>query len=159
MQLLPEQEPIGLLVAAVRRRIKQAVGNRVRPHRLSPQQFWVLVVIREAHGLSLRDLAERLRLDAPTASRIVAGLVRRKLVRVSGHPRDRRRCALGLTARGALLARELHPFARQVREAVGWGLSPSEKSLLRRGLRRIIANMDRFEQGEREDVLPRGEAS
>ena len=47
-------EPIGLLIGAVRRRIRQAVGSHVRRYHLTTQQFWVLVAIYEHPGFSLR---------------------------------------------------------------------------------------------------------
>ncbi len=144
-QSLPRQEPIGLLIAAARRRIKQAVGGRARSYGVSPQQFWVLVALQERADLSLRDLAERQRMDQPTTSRVVAALTRRKLVRIADDPEDRRRSRLRLTAAGRALASDLHALAAEVREALVWGLSTAEKDTLRTLLRRVIANVDRFE--------------
>jgi DNA-binding MarR family transcriptional regulator len=147
MQVLPEQEKIGLLVAVTRRRIKQAVGRRVRPHGLSAQQFWLLVAIVEREGLSLRELSERLRTDQPTTSRIVTTLIGKRLVREEGDPRDRRRRRLRLTAAGRALAERVHPLALEVRAAIVEGISPAEQAALRNGLRKILQNMDRFERG------------
>jgi DNA-binding MarR family transcriptional regulator len=147
MQVLPEQEPIGLLVAATRRRIKQAVGRRVRPHGLSAQQFGLLVAIVEGEGLSLRGLAERLRTDQPTASRIATTLIRKKFVREEGDPRDRRRRCLRLTAPGRALAARVYPLVLELRGAIVGGLSPAERRALRNGLHKILQNMDRFEKG------------
>jgi DNA-binding MarR family transcriptional regulator len=144
-QLLSQQEPVGLLIGAARRRIKQAVGHRLRGHGLTPQQFWVLVNVREHEGQALHELAERLRLDQPTTSRIVSLLRGRKLVRMGGHPGDRRRCCLGLTASGRELIDRLRPLAREVREAVVHGMSPAEQDRFRRLLRQVMANMERFE--------------
>ena len=144
-QLLSEQEPVGLLIGAARRRIKQAVGHRLRGHGLTPQQFWVLINVREREGLALHELAARLRLDQPTTSRIVSLLRRRKLVRMGGHPGDRRRCCLGLSASGRELVDRLRPLAREVREAVVHGMSATEQDRLRRLLRQVMANMERFE--------------
>ncbi len=142
---MSEQEPVGLLIGAARRRIKQAVGHRLRGHGLTPQQFWVLVNVSEREGLALRELAERLRLDHPTTSRIVSLLRRRRLMRMGGHPGDRRRCCLGLTATGRELVGELRPLAREVREAVVQGMSAADQDRLRRLLRQVMANMERFE--------------
>jgi len=142
---LSEQEPVGLLIGAARRRIKQAVGHRLRGYGLTPQQFWVVVHLRESEGLALHELAERLRLDQPTTSRIVTLLRRRKLVRMGGHPGDRRRCSLRLTATGAALGARLHPLVREVREAVVHGMSATEQGRFRRMLRQVMANMERFE--------------
>jgi DNA-binding MarR family transcriptional regulator len=149
-QPLPEPEPLGRLIGATRRRIKQAVVRRLGRHPLSPQQFWVLANIYESPGLSLRDLADRLRTDQPTASRIVAALSRRKWVLVQRDPRDRRRRSLGLTLPGRALAEEVYPLAREVRVAIEAGFSPAELVALRGFLGRIMGNLDRFDLEERE---------
>jgi hypothetical protein len=42
-QQLFKQDPLGRLIGAARRRLKQTVGRRVSRYGLSSQQFWVLV--------------------------------------------------------------------------------------------------------------------
>jgi len=150
------EEPIGLLIGAVRRRIKQAVGSRVRAYNLSVQQFWVLVAIAELPGRSLGELARHLRMDKPTASRVVFVLMKRKLLDVVGDAADRRRARLYLGPAGACVAKALLQHARAVRCAVTRGLSPNEQQALRGSLRKIVANMDRLQQREGGPVIVRG---
>jgi DNA-binding MarR family transcriptional regulator len=144
-QISTSPRPLGLLIGAVRRSIKQAVTRRLRRRRLSAQQFWLLVALHEQPGPSLRELAEGRLMDSPTASRIVTLLLRRGLVRLEADPRDRRRRSIRLTARGTALARELHPLALQVREAIGAGFSEAEAEKLRGMLLRMISNVERFD--------------
>ncbi|MFI5370256.1 MAG: MarR family winged helix-turn-helix transcriptional regulator [Candidatus Eisenbacteria bacterium] len=129
----------------MRRRIKQAVDARVRGHRLSPQQFWVLVAIAETEGGSLGALAARQHMDAPTASRVVTTLTRRGLARIAMHPTDRRRAVLALTPRGRVLAERMRAIAVEVRAAVEDGFTPEEKTRLRRDLARMLDNLERFD--------------
>ena len=138
-------EPLGLLVGALRRRIKQAVDVRARRNRLSPQQFWLLVAILEVEGCSLRFLAERQRIDAPTASRVVGGLKHRGLVRFETDPADRRRGCLRLTPKGRALAQKMRSEAIEIREAVAAGLSDVEQERARVLLRHMLANLERFD--------------
>ncbi|HVN83802.1 MAG TPA: MarR family winged helix-turn-helix transcriptional regulator [Candidatus Binatia bacterium] len=145
---MDRDEPIGLLIGVVRRRIKQAVGSHVRRYRLSTQQFWVLVAVHEQPGISLGEVAAHLRMDKPTASRIVFTLMNRKLLQVKGHATDRRRACLHIGAASVPLIKELHGLASAVRGAVTRGLSPAELAVLRRGLRKIVDNMDRLQRGE-----------
>jgi MarR family transcriptional regulator for hemolysin len=152
------EEPIGLLIGAVRRRIKQAVGSRVRAYNLSVQQFWVLVAIAELPGRSLGELARHLRMDKPTASRVVFVLMKRKLLDVVGDAADRRRARLYLGPAGAGVAKELQEHARAMRSAVTRGLSPEEQQALRGSLRKIVANMDRLQQRERGPIIASGVA-
>ena len=105
--MLEQQEYIGLLIGAARRRLKQAVVAHLVPHRLSTQQFWILLAIRDLPGASLGAVAERQRLDLPTASRVVTSLCERGLVLLERSLDDRRRASVKLTAKGETLARKL----------------------------------------------------
>jgi DNA-binding MarR family transcriptional regulator len=144
---LSADEPIGLLIAAARRRIKQAVGSRVRRYDLTTQQFWALVAIYEHPGFSLGELAAQIRMDTPTASRMVFALMNRNLVEVRDDAADRRRARLHLKPAGAALAKDLHGLATATRATVVHGLSTTEQMALRISLRKIIANMDRLQDG------------
>jgi len=138
-------EPVGLLIAAARRRMKQAVGARARPYGLNAPQFWVLVGVAERRGTALGELADRLRLDAPTASRLVAGLTRKGLVRSGNDPADRRRRRIELTAKGTALAERMLPIARAARAAAISGVAVAEQDTLRRLLVRVIENLENFQ--------------
>jgi DNA-binding MarR family transcriptional regulator len=139
------EEHVGALLAAVRRRIRQVVRAEAGDLRLSPQQFWSLVGIDEAGPLSLGALAGRLRMDQPTASRVVASLTKRRLVRMAEDPGDRRRLLIDTTPEGAGLAARVRPVARDLREAIVSGFSPAELAALRGALQKIVGNLDRFE--------------
>ena len=139
------QEPAALLIAAIRRRMKQVVGAQVRAYGLSPAQFWILNRIFEGEGLSLRELASSLHMDQPTASRVVSTLAKNKLVRMEGDPVDRRRGRLVLTARGRSLADKLHPVAHQTRSAVEAPLTTAERETLRALLAKALSHIETVE--------------
>lgn len=67
---------------------------------LSVPQFRTLGFIDRHRGASLSDVAEHIGLTLPSMSKLVDGLVARKLVIRQSHADDRRRITLGLTARG-----------------------------------------------------------
>src|SRR5512133_2168208 len=141
------QEYVGLLIAAARRRIKQAVLARVAQHRLKPHEFWLLVALAENPGISQAALAQRIRADAPSVSRTIATLAGRRLVRIEFDPADRRRTRVFTTAAGDLLAEELIPLAAKIRSTIEAGMSATELAALRNGLRRVIANLESLEAG------------
>jgi DNA-binding MarR family transcriptional regulator len=136
------KEPVGLLIGAARRRMKRAVEQRVRPYGLTPQQFWALINIDEAEGPSLGEIADRLRMDAPTASRAVTQLLRRKLVKAEGDQGDRRRLRLWLAPAGRAKIGVLHELAANLRGAAVHGLTAREEETMRALLRKVIANLD-----------------
>ncbi len=142
---MPEQEPLARAIGATRRRIKQAVGRCLEPIGLRPQRFWIVVDLHERPGPSLRELAERLAMDEPSASRIIAGLVRTRLVHTRHDPGDRRRCCLELAPEGVALARRVAPIAAAVRSAVEAGFTAAEKETFLRLLRRIDDNVKHLE--------------
>ncbi len=139
------QEYPGLLIAIARRRIKQAVLRRVAGHRLAPQQFWMLMAVRERPGTTLTEVAQRMRIDPPTASRVLTALNRRGLVRPRPDAGDRRRSLVFLTPAGERLSQGLAPIADEVRDAIVDGMSPAEVDALAQGLKQVISNLDRFE--------------
>ena len=134
-------EPLGLLVAAIRRAVKAMVTRRVGPLGLTPLQFWVLVGALEAPGTSQAELARRLRCDEPSVSRVVAALSRRGWLRASRHQGDRRRVMLALEPAGRALARRLAPIAAEVRAEVEAPLDPAEREQVRKALARIAGHL------------------
>ena len=145
---MPDNEPVGLLIAAARASMKRAVTDRVRPHGLTPQQFWALIHIDEADGPSLGEVAARLRMDPPAASRAVTQLLKRKLVVAEGDAGDRRRLRLQLTRAGKARIGALRGLAGQLRGAAVHGLTRDEEQTLRTLLRKIIVNLDRLVGGD-----------
>ncbi len=142
---MPQHEPVGLLVVAVRRRVKQVTAALLGGYNLSPQQFWTVVVIARNGCLSLRELAARRRMDEPTACRVVNTLVRRRMVRRSPDPRDRRRSRLELTPSGQEVAGKLLPIASTISGAVEGALTAAEREAVVAGLKKVIASLDQFE--------------
>jgi MarR family transcriptional regulator, organic hydroperoxide resistance regulator len=146
--MLPEQEYVGLLIGAARRSIKLAVQQRARALRLTAQQFWFLNAARELPGASLGEIARRQRMGAPTASRLADGLARRGLLRIAADDRDRRAVRVLLTPAGVRLADRVHPIALSLRAAVVRGLSRREQAALCAALRRVMANVETFAEGD-----------
>jgi len=80
-----------------------AIRTEMRSHRgsdLSVPQFRVLVYLNRYKGASLSDIAEHMGLTLPSMSKMIDGLVARRLVTRRLAPGDRRRVTLALTALG-----------------------------------------------------------
>ncbi len=113
--------------------VMRTIRAELRRHRaadLSVPQFRTLAFIDRQSDASLSDVAEHIGLTLPSMSKIVEGLVVRKLVTRQTHPTDRRRMTLTLTARGqtalqssraatrACLAEDLAALSDRQRDAV-----------------------------------------
>jgi DNA-binding MarR family transcriptional regulator len=146
--------PLGLLIVAARHSIRQAIYARARRHRLTVQQFWALHALRQEPGLTQGELGQRVHLDAPAASRLVAELAKRKLIDVRPDRDDRRRLRLYLGERGLPLAEKLQAIADEYGQAVTRGIPEPELSALRAGLRKVIDNLAAFAAAGDEGAAP-----
>ena len=133
---------LGFLVAATRRRVKQVVWARLAPLGLTPQQYWVMLVINRKGPQSLHTLAREVWMDDPTASRVVKALCDRGLLHSDPDPAHGRRILIRLTPEGSGTARELEVISEDLRIRLAGGLSDEEQAVLRRGLTQMITNMD-----------------
>jgi DNA-binding MarR family transcriptional regulator len=83
--------------------IMRAIRTEMRRHRscdVNVPQFRTLAFLDHHPGASLSELAEYIGLTLPSMSKLIDGLVERKLVTRQTHAQDRRRITLALTARG-----------------------------------------------------------
>ncbi len=83
--------------------VMRSIRAQLRSHRgadISVPQFRAMGYIDRNDGASLSDLANHIGLTLPSMSKLVDGLVSRKLVRRASHNRDRRRICLSLTPSG-----------------------------------------------------------
>ncbi|HEX9011120.1 MAG TPA: MarR family transcriptional regulator [Holophagaceae bacterium] len=133
---------LGFLVAATRRRVKQVVWARLAPLGLTPQQYWVMLVINRKGPQSLHALAREVWMDDPTASRVVKALCDRGLLHSDPDPAHGRRILIRLTPEGSGTARELEVISEEIRVRLAGGLTDEEQAVLRRGLTQMITNMD-----------------
>ena len=84
------------IMQAIRVEMRRGLGANI-----SIPQFRTLAFIQRNLDSSLSNLAEHLGLTLPSASKLVDGLVKQKLVIRQESKTDRRRLTLGLTAAGA----------------------------------------------------------
>jgi DNA-binding MarR family transcriptional regulator len=83
--------------------IMRTLVGEMRRHRttdLSVPQFRTLAFLNRHEGACLSDVAEHIGLTLPSMSKMIDGLVARRLVLRYVHPTDRRRVTLSLTERG-----------------------------------------------------------
>ncbi len=144
-----ENASLGLLIGAARRRAKQVIWGWLEPFGLTPQQFWILLVLHESGPLSLHELAARVWTDDPTACRVVRTLTDRGLLASGADPHHGRRRCIRLAEKGRTLAPELAALARRFRAGLESGLGPAELEGLRRSLKHVLLNLDLLEaQGQ-----------
>ena len=142
-----ERAPLTQVIAATRRRIKQALWTHLAADRLTPQQYWLLMVLMEHGPHSLHDLAAKVWVDDPTACRIVKALAGRGLVSSGPDPDHGRRILIRLAPGTEGLQQRLRSVAKTVRGAMEAGLGEQERAQLRSSLMKMMANLDALDGG------------
>jgi len=142
MQQLFVTESVPMLVAAVRRRIKQLAWEHLRPLGVTPQQAGVLLALQNNDGVSLTELARAMHIDNPTACRIVNTLVKRNWLQTRADPDDRRRFRLHLTASGKRLGKNLTERARGVQHILEGMMDTRDTAQLRTLLTKFLSRLE-----------------
>lgn len=120
------------------RRFKKAGLN------VTADQWRVLILLNENDGLSQVDLCEGSSKGAPTMSRIVNLLCKKKLTKRSRFGNDRRRYKIYLTAQGKEIVEQGYPLVYEMRSK-GWqGLNNTDFEHLDRILKKLRYNFDKM---------------
>ncbi len=96
--------------------VMRTIRKQLRSHRgadVSVPQLRTMSYIDVNEGASLSDLASYVGLTLPSMSKLVDGLVARKLVTRTAHSLDRRRICLSLTPMGREQVRTAHRFTEK----------------------------------------------
>ncbi|MEU7893226.1 MarR family transcriptional regulator [Nonomuraea sp. NPDC049152] len=110
-------EPVAAVERAmveIRRRQSRRSLHRLGGGGLDPALFGVVDAVEEEPGATVTSIADRLGVDQPRASRLVARAVDEGLLRRVADPADGRRSTLELTELGVEQAEQVHRLRRQV---------------------------------------------
>jgi DNA-binding MarR family transcriptional regulator len=106
---------------------------------ITPEQYGILMLLREEEGLSQKEIGDVLFKDKPNISRMLDALERKKLI--LRQSTDRRSFAIFLTGEGKKLAEEILPIKLQLGEEALNGLLAREIEALESMLNKIYANI------------------
>ena len=136
-------EVVPLVVRAIR-----ATMRRHRGANLSVPQFRSLGYLSRESGASLSDVAEHVGLTLPSMSKMIDGLVERRLVRRGISRRDRRQITLALSALGRATLRRARARAQaRVAEMLGV-LSENERISVIRAMEALRPAFEPRRRGE-----------
>lgn len=115
---------------------------------LSPSQAHAMQALDQHVGLPLHQLADELRLEKSTVSRLVTSLVERGWVERSVNPLNRREVRLRLTDPGRLVAAEVHRSASARYRAIWQRLSDAQRAQVLDSLATLNAVLRERYEGE-----------
>jgi DNA-binding MarR family transcriptional regulator len=118
-------------------RVMRAIRHQMRRHRgvgLSVPEFRTMAFVNRHEGISLSQVADHIGLTLPSMSKLVDGLVGRKLVEREFNRQDRRRVTLALTPRGlAILQAARAPTQAYLADVLA-ALPPGEQATVVRAM-------------------------
>jgi DNA-binding MarR family transcriptional regulator len=136
---------LAVLAERVSRRLSEEYG---RSHGLTVAEWRVLVHLKDAGQVSIRDIQGCVNLEKPRVSRAVSRLERAGLVRKEAARGDGRLVSIALTGDGEAALAEILPAALEVERSVLAGLRPEE-------IEAFTAVMDKIHQTLDDDPLAR----
>jgi DNA-binding MarR family transcriptional regulator len=145
------QTSLGYLLRDTSRILLRAVQDHSTRCGITLNQHFILRELWRTDGLTVRQLAQRLRLVDPTMTTTISALEKKKLVKRSASNEDRRRVHVYLTPAGKALHADLALGTDEISDAAFEGISDSDRVRLRRMLERIRGNMERYTHANGED--------
>ena len=135
---------LGYLLRDTSRVLLRAVQDHGTRCGITLNQHFILRELWQTDGLTIRELAQRLRLVDPTMTTTISALEKKKLVKRAGSSEDRRRVHVFLTPGGKSLHADLAAGTTEISEAAFDGISGADRTRLRRMLDQVRANMQRY---------------
>jgi DNA-binding MarR family transcriptional regulator len=118
--------------------IRQSLDARLAGHGVTAGQCAVLHAFRRQPDAGMVDVGERLRIDAPSLSRLVGRLEAKGLCLRFKARGDRRAARVELLAPGIALADAYPALQSEVTELVLTGFDAAERALLFAGMNRLL---------------------
>ena len=112
-------------------------------HDLTPEQWAVLLRLREQEGLNQSHLGEKTYKDRHNITRILKQLNRRGYIEKHNDEKDKRAFRIYLTPAGRSLLKELKPIVLKHRDRVRKGFSKDDLLKIRDYLGHIVDNLRR----------------
>jgi len=106
---------------------------------ITPEQYGILMLLREEEGLSQKEIGDVLFKDKPNISRMLDALERKRLILRQSI--DRRSFAIFLTEEGKRLAETILPIKLQLEEKALKGLLAREIETLESIINKIYRNI------------------
>jgi MarR family transcriptional regulator for hemolysin len=133
---------VGRAIGQVARRWRARLDSRIAAFGLTESRWQVLLrLARDGDGLTQRDLAARLAVEAPTLVRTLDWLEREGFVERRGAAHDRRAKTVHLTGKAAPLVRRIEDVATRVRAEILDGISEADLATCLRVLERAAHNL------------------
>ena len=118
-----------------------------RKFSLPQAEFRCLLLFRGEHYLTVKGIAQRLEVAKSRVSKILAGLMEKKLIHSLDDPQDGRVKLIGLTSAGQVKCQELGQLITNIHERILLELEPDQRKAVLSSLDLLRASMEAVKKG------------
>ena len=133
----------GFILERTAKRVKQYFQRQLSDNDtgITIDQWVILQVLAEEDGLSQLEIAKAVFKDAPTVTRIIDLLCKKKLTKRIPDKEDRRRFKIKLTKKGHEKIEEVMPIIKEAREQMWVGIASEDRDQLVKTLNQVFDNL------------------
>lgn len=133
----------GFILERTAKRVKQYFQKQLSDQDtgITIDQWVILQVLADQDGLSQLEIAKAVFKDAPTVTRIIDLLCKKKLTKRSADASDRRRFKIKLTKQGQEKIDEVLPIIQKARQQTWNGISDKDREQLVDTLNQVFENL------------------
>jgi homoprotocatechuate degradation regulator HpaR len=138
----PFDESLPMALLRAREAVMRGFRRLLRIHGLNEQEWRIMRALMETDRLEIGELAERVFILKPSATRTVKNLQGRDIVSRRRSSADQRRALVGLTAKGRQLFEELAPESELEYARITSLVGPSDMKQLYQLLARVTETLN-----------------
>jgi len=129
---------LGWMIQRISGRLDRTMTENLAPHRLSIQQFAVMMTVLEVDGLSQTEIGKNFGMPAYAISRAIDHLESENLLERRAHPTSRRTHTIHPTETARALSQTLFGIVEKVNAELVAGLSGKQRKDLRDILEQVL---------------------
>jgi MarR family transcriptional regulator for hemolysin len=146
---------LGVAISQIARRWRSRLDQRIAPFGLTEARWLVLLSLaRRGDGITQKDLAARLRIEAPTLVRTLDWLEGQGFVERRESERDRRAKTIHLSPPAHPVVQRIEAEAAAARGEILAGIPDEDLARCLAVLHRIAGNLTRMEEGQADGHRP-----
>ncbi|MEC0092174.1 MarR family winged helix-turn-helix transcriptional regulator [Paenibacillus macquariensis] len=133
---------VGVMIHLVDLEITNVLKNWLVPLQLAPEQYLVIALLLKKEGISQNDIANTLKKDKSSITRMLASLEQKGFIKRTGSAIDRRAVQVYLTDEGRALSDEVDRISSRTKELLNSGFTDEELTELKRLLMKVSGNVN-----------------
>lgn len=136
-----KRESLGRYISIINKHVRHYINKELTDYGLNLEQVEMLKTIQKNKGLCQKDLADKMRLDKITVSKLLKNLDKKDYITKKTLPADRRKKSLYLTDKGNKMIEEIKSILRRTTDILSKDFKEKERTKVLRLLKKMLDNI------------------